>query len=102
MLHIIVLLAVIFVGMCALQAYLSRREKRWLGLVLPVAFSIVGAVVVLGIMVYISQINTGRSSQISISAVQYIFAFVVLQVPAGVFLLIYKTCYIVNKKGELK
>ncbi len=32
----IVILLVVFTGICFLQAYLSKRENKWLGLILPI------------------------------------------------------------------
>ena len=105
----IVFMLAIPVGMIFLQIYLSKREERWLGLILPIITVALSLIVVFGMAVFVNMsgtitliemidgelvttiIDEGGSREAMPGAVAgVIFTFVLMNIPTAVLLIIYK------------
>lgn len=80
------------VGLIVLQVYLSKMEKDWPGLVLPI---LSGSVSVLWVLLFLVNLIRGGSA-----IVVFIVAFVLINIPTLVFILIYKSVH--KKQGSAK
>lgn len=83
-LGIIIWIAVV-VGGIVLQIFLSRRESRWPGLVLPAITFICSIVNVLGLTLYI---GGAAASWITMS----IYTFLLMNIPTAVLMAVYAIC----------
>jgi len=106
----ITLFLVFFLAVCAgviiLQVYLSKKENKWLGLILPFISFGISLMALLGVLLYSAA--TGTSTLISngeiieqtttqiASASSIIFSaiyiFVLYNIPTGILLAIYASC----------
>ncbi len=90
---IIILLILIFAGTIFLQIVLSKKESKWLGLMLPAIFVVLSVIKVLGLPIPPS---AAREQTISI-----IFSIILLyNIPAVLLLSIYFICRKNNKKNK--
>jgi NADH:ubiquinone oxidoreductase subunit 5 (subunit L)/multisubunit Na+/H+ antiporter MnhA subunit len=67
-----------FAGLILLQIFLSKKESRWLGLILPVITFCVSLAIILGI--------TGGANILSVAGI--IATFLFINIPTAVFLVI--------------
>jgi hypothetical protein len=94
---IILALLLLLAGLIFLQIYLSKRDNRWFGLILPVIFfclSIVLVFVLMPIRVGVSNVMADGQSlpggQPTALFILHLFlTFLVANIPTGLFLLIY-------------
>ena len=102
----IVFLLVVVVGGAWLQIFLSKKESKWAGLILPIITFGFSLVVFLGVLLLsvsrgtMTQIINGEiveqttaqiagTSSIIVSA---IYSFVIFNIPTGILLAIYAAC----------
>ena len=99
----LVFLLAIFAGAIVLQVFLSKKESKWLGLILPIISFGISLLAMLGILFFaaststltvngeiVEQITqTGSASAIIGSA---IFTFLFCNIPTGILLAIYGGC----------
>ena len=84
-LFLIFMLAV-FAGIIVLQVFLSKKESKWLGLILPgITF---GISVLLFLVVLF---NTAAATMQMVIALAF-FAFLIFNIPTGILLAIYGGC----------
>ena len=87
-----IILIIILVAIILLQIYLSKRENKWLGLILPIiSFLFALLVVPLNMMVPATGIDTSYISTL-------IVAFILYNIPTIVFMIIYVVCC--KRKGK--
>ena len=104
----LILLLAIPVGAIFLQIYLSKREEKWLGLILPIIPFALSLIVVFSMVVYIGpgtttliemidgelvttiSDNGGSREAMSGAIAGVIFTFVLMNIPTAVLLIIYK------------
>lgn len=94
---IILALLLLLAGLILLQIYLSKRDNRWFGLILPVIFfclSIVLVFVFMPIRVGISNVlvdgkNQPAEQPTGLLILHLFLTFLVANIPTGLFLLIY-------------
>lgn len=108
----IIILLIIIVGGIFLQIFLSKKENKWLGLILPIITLTFSLIAVLGVSIYSTQkatvqqisqdedgtlieetvieqpnnLNTGET------ILQVIIVFVLYNIPTMIFLAIYFAC----------
>ena len=105
---VLILLLAIPVGAIFLQIYLSKREERWLGLILPIITFLFSLMIVFGMVVYIGLGTTtliemidgelvttiiderGSREAMPGAVAGVIFTFVLMNIPTAVLLIIYK------------
>lgn len=61
---VVIILLVVIAGIAALQIFLSKKESKWLGLILPAISLLISILTVLGI-VFFSAVNSTSGSVIS-------------------------------------
>ena len=76
---------IIIVGVIALQVFLSGRESKWPGLVLPIMAFLFSFLYPLSMTAPTAGVNV-------VAVVQLFLTFVVGNIPTGVFLSIYFAC----------
>lgn len=88
----LIILIIIMVAIILLQIYLSKRENKWLGLILPIiSFLFALLVVPLNMMVPATGIDVSYISTL-------IVAFILYNIPTIVFVIIYVVCR--KRKGK--
>lgn len=81
-----IILIIIIAAIILLQIYLSKRENKWLGLILPImSFLFALLVVPLNMMVHATGIDANYISTL-------IVAFLLYNIPTIVFMIIYVVC----------
>ena len=103
---ILAVLLALGVGIIILQIFLSKKENKWLGLILPFVSFIISLMVLLGVLLFSASTGTmtttvdgeiveqatrqiTTTSSIIASAV---YVFLLFNVPTGVLLAIYAAC----------
>ena len=81
----LVFLLVIFAGIIVLQVFLSKKESKWLGLILPIISFGISLFATLGLLFF----SIGDISAIIASA---ILTFLFCNIPTGILLAIYGGC----------
>lgn len=79
----IILFVFVIGGLILLQTFLSKKENRWLGLILPVLAFLLSFIYPLNIM------STGDSAQ---TIVAVIAVFLLCNIPTAIYLVIYFAC----------
>ena len=74
---------IIFIGFIFLQIYLSKKDNKWLGLILPVIAFLCSAIPILNI------INMETAGQ---TAAVIIITFLCANIPTAVLMIIYFAC----------
>ncbi|MBS4176967.1 hypothetical protein [Lederbergia citrea] len=97
----ILLLAVFITGAIFLQIFLSKKENKWPGLVLPAITLFFSILAVLGLTFYMPATLTEQSFKIILNAVQIpkvatllaaIYIVILYNIPTAILLGIYYTC----------
>ena len=83
---VVLLMLAVFAGVILLQIYLSKRESKWLGFILPVITFLIAVMTVLGMAVYI---GAGGSGSL---VLQVIVTFCLCNIPTVILLGIYAAC----------
>ncbi len=105
---IVIVFLVIFIGTVALQIFLSKRQSKWLGLILPAITLLFSVMVVLGLVSY-SSILTEQSGKTILNAIQIpkiskiltaLYVFVLYNIPTTILLGIYYACREKTKKNK--
>ena len=112
MINVIVFIALL-VGMIFLQIFLSKKQNKWFGLILPLICLMFSLMAVLGSTAFfmtgelsLQQLapdgtvieetvevqNIGRSSDIGATIVQMVVVFALYNIPTAILLVIYKAC----------
>ena len=81
----IIFIIIFFAGPILLQIYLSKRENKWLGLLLPIINVVLSFIAVFNVAFY------GNESAIEI-AIQLIGAFLLWNIPTIILMAIYFAC----------
>ncbi|MDV0446186.1 hypothetical protein MsAg5_00120 [Methanosarcinaceae archaeon Ag5] len=90
-----VVLFLILIGIVVLQVFLSRRENKWLGLVLPALSVLFSLFTVFGMYAYVGQ-------PVSQIVIQTIMIFLMTNIPTVILLVIYAACReSLKKKKEI-
>ena len=106
----LLIVLVVFLALCAgaivLQIFLSKKENKWLGLILPIISFGISMFVVLGLVFFTPTTSTqtlmmnGEIVEQTVTQVgdagaavaTAVFAFLLWNIPTGVFLTIYSGC----------
>jgi len=96
----LVVIVSFLIGSMFLQIYLSKKENKWLGLILPCITFAVSIASILGVTLSAQVIQSGDVIMQSVEAVKalggdalstVLYMFVLYNMPTGVFILIYKS-----------
>ncbi|MEK8129332.1 hypothetical protein WMW72_15605 [Paenibacillus filicis] len=88
-------------GAIFLQIFLSKKDNKWPGLVLPAISLLVSIMVVLGLSLYMTTASTDQSFKTILNAVQFpkvaallqaIYIFILYNIPTAILLGIYYAC----------
>ena len=113
----LLLMIVVGVGLIVLQIFLSKKENKWPGLILPIISFCVSVVAVLGITLF--SVNTATLSvttngvlveqakamagNTSALIAMVVYTFLIINIPTAVFVVIYAACRKSNtRKRELE
>jgi len=123
---VVLFLIVIPVGLILLQIFLSKKENKWLGLILPITSFAFSLFIVLGMVVFmtvgsestvlVTQLENGEvvriidsegvernREMISGALGGVFFTFLLLNIPTAVFLIIYKVSRSnLNRRREIE
>jgi len=72
-------------GIVILQIYLSKRENKWIGIILPIINIIFSIMAVLGLTAFLNQ-------SIAQSIMQFVMVFLVGNIPTVILIIIYFDC----------
>ncbi len=89
----ILFITILLAGTIALQIFLSKRENKWLGLILPIISLIFSIFTILSMMVYANQ-------SIAETIYQFVMAFLLSNIPTIILLAIYFACREKFKKNR--
>lgn len=98
---------IISIGIVALQIFLSKKESKWLGLILPAISILFSIMAVLGLVSYTT--IAGQSGKVILNAVQIpkvsilltgLYIFVLYNIPTAILLGIYYACREKIKKNR--
>jgi cytochrome bd-type quinol oxidase subunit 2 len=81
----ILILIMFLVGPIILQIFLSKRENKWLGLILPIVNVIFSIIFYLNMAVL-------REQSITEKIMQFIMVFLISNIPTIIFIAIYLAC----------
>lgn len=105
------ILLVIIIGIAVLQTFMSKKQNKWLGLILPAVTVFFSIISVLGLVAYTTTL-TAQSGKTILSVVQIpkvsilltaLYVFVLYNIPTVILLGIYYACREkIKKNRELK
>ena len=78
----LIVLAVVVVGLIALEIFLSKTESKWPGLILPIIFLVISLLNVFGIMI-------GPPMDTATLVVTCLYGFGIFNIPTVILLIIY-------------
>lgn len=81
----ILILIMFLVGVIVLQIFLSKRENKWLGLILPMINVVFSIIALLGMAFY------GNESVVDI-IIQFLIIFLLWNIPTVILIAIYFAC----------
>lgn len=91
----LIILGILLLGIIALQIFLSKKQNKWLGLILPIingAFSII-----MGVGIFLYAITPPNSGSVILSM---LVPLIVWNIPTVVLLVIYGACRESIKKSK--
>jgi hypothetical protein len=91
-----VIFLLIFIGFAVLQVFLSKMENKWAGLILPL-FSIIVSIIVVLVLLLNLVVTTNGIASLTLTIV---LAFMVCNIPTGIYLAIYAVCGRKRKSKE--
>lgn len=104
----IIFFLIIIVGIVALQIFMSKKQNKWLGLILPAISVLFSLMAVLGFVSF-TTILTEQSGKTILNAVQIpkvstlltaLYIFVLYNIPTAILLGIYYACREKIKKNK--
>ncbi|MCR4436124.1 MAG: hypothetical protein QHH06_10125 [Clostridiales bacterium] len=104
----IIIFLIVIIGIIALQIFMSKKQSKWLGLILPVITVLFSIMVVLGLVSY-TTLFTEQSGKTILNAVQIpkvsifltaLYVFVLYNIPTAILLGIYYACREKIKKNR--
>lgn len=87
---LLIITLVLFAGAIFLQIYLSKKENRWLGLILPIIYVVPPAGLILTFVLRLLA-NKGGSGIVGSTLILPFCLVIVFAIPAIVLFIIYKT-----------
>lgn len=79
----------VFAGIIWLQVLLSKKENRWLGLILPIISLLYSIFVISLVSTYSYNMETGELVSMLPNPLGVLFIFILLNIPTLIFILIY-------------
>ena len=103
----LIIFLIIIIGMTVLQIFMSKKQNKWLGLILPAITVFFSIIAVLGISSYTTL--TEQSGKVILNTVQIpkisvlltaLYVFVLYNIPTAILLGIYYACRENIKKNK--
>ncbi len=104
----IIIFLIVVIGIIALQIFMSKKQSKWLGLILPVITALFSIMVVLGLVPFTTQF-TVQSGKTIFNAVQIpkvsflltaLYVFALCNIPTAILFGIYYACREEIKKNR--